>query len=99
MKTFIRKIQQLGACKQAIEFVKTCESPVHAWNTCTRADWMLWLIGNTMDVEAERKTLVTIACECARLALPYTKDPRVLKCIEVTEAWVRGEATVKQVRT
>ena len=59
---------------------------------------MLWIIAKTA-VESDRKTIVSIACECARLALPYTKDPRVLACIETTEAWTRGEATIEQVRS
>ncbi|MCV5968765.1 putative immunity protein, partial [Lactococcus petauri] len=46
----------------------------------------------------KRETLVLAACECARTALPFTKDPRVLVCIETTERWCRGEATLAEVR-
>jgi hypothetical protein len=50
-----------------------------------------------------RKKLVIACCECARLALPiYEKkhpgDNRVLVCIETTEKWARGEATIEQVK-
>jgi len=40
---------------------------------------------------------VLAACACARLALPHTSDPRVIVCIETTEAWARGEATIGKV--
>ena len=41
-----------------------------------------------------------VACECARLALPYVPkgEKRPLKAIEVAEAWVRGEVTIEEVR-
>ena len=61
---------------------------------------MLWLLGRIAGPawSDSRKPLVLAACECARLALPYTTDPRVLKCIETAEAWTRGDATKEQVR-
>ena len=48
----------------------------------------------------ERRDLVLIACECARLSLKYVEYGRKqpLKAIETAEAWVRGEATVEEVR-
>ncbi len=43
MKT---KLQNLNACKQALDWV--ADKSVHdAWNTCERGDWMLWLLGKT----------------------------------------------------
>ena len=94
------KLYVLQACEDARKWVANQATYEQAWATCSRGDWMLWLVGKFAGEPWSdgRKPLVLAACECARLALPYTKDPRVLKCIETTEAWTRGEATEKQVR-
>ena len=67
------------------------------WETCPKGEWLLhWIAqeGNT-----PHKTIVHAACQCARLALPYRTDKqqRPLKCIETTEKWCRGEATLEEV--
>ena len=97
MKTYVRQLHALGACSEALNWAEasphqTLES---AWLACERGDWMLWLVAKR---EVRRERIVFIACECARLALPYAKSPTVLKCIETTEAWARGEVTIEQVR-
>ena len=92
----IDTLRQLGACKEAVEWASTHPDAPSAWNACPRGDWMLWVVAR--GGMCSRKELVAAACECARLALPYTQDPRVLECIEATEAWTRGEATLEEVR-
>lgn len=93
-------IEKMGACGDAIEWLRTQKSAREAWAACERGDWLLWLCGKLAGKpwSAKRKKLVLAACECARLALPYVKDPRVLACIETSEAWARGDATQEQVR-
>ena len=94
-------LKGLDACSEAQEWAKGYKTLNAAWVKCERPDWMLWLIGKTDTSTAwseERKPLVLCACEIARTALSYTTDPRVLACIETTEAWCRGEATEQQVR-
>ena len=90
---------RMGACGEARDWVASeierGSSIADMWDRCPRGDWLLWLAGNA---GVERKRLVLAACACARLALPYTTDPRVLRCIETTEAWTRGDATIEQVR-
>jgi hypothetical protein len=86
----------LGACKEAYDWALTQPTAEVAWQTCERGDWMLWIAGKcsgSIDTP-ERKLVGLAACGCARLALPYTKEPRVLKCIEVTEAYCRGDLNV-----
>lgn len=98
MKTVAETLTEMNACADGVAYARKFGTDWNAaWNECPRGDHMLWLLGKTA-TEADRKNLVLIACECARLALPYTKDPRVLACIETTEQWTRGEATIKQVR-
>ena len=94
MTTFQEELRQLGACHEASEWVgeRTREQ---AWADCERVDWLLWY---AVRVGATRQQVVTCACRFARLALQHTEDTRVLACIETTESWVRGEATLDDVR-
>jgi hypothetical protein len=98
MKTPVEILTDLCACSDALDFIRdnnhTLES---AWLACERGDWLLWFAVECGRVE--RTKTVFIACQCARLALKRTKDPRVRACIERTEAWTRGAATLKQVRS
>ncbi len=100
MKPHVEKLNELRACSDAVSFASNHHTAQAGWDACERGDWMLWLLGKQSGApeSAGRKQLVLIACECARLALPYTKDPRVLACIETTEKWTRGEATIEDVR-
>ena len=104
MKTWIRPIKGIGACKEAMEWAEQFGSLSEAWSKCERGDWMLWLLGRKAGPpkSESRKKLVLAACQCARLALPYVKkgEARPLKAIEMSEAWARGETgiTLKMVR-
>lgn len=102
MKTWIKKLKEMRACREAI---KWCEAGEYmnlqdAWQNCERADWMFWLITETIKDDADRKPLASIACKCARLSLPYTTkgDDRPLKAIEAAEAWAQGKATLDEVQ-
>jgi hypothetical protein len=97
MKHWSNKLGALGACFDSIEYAKTQPDFQTAWDNCKRGDWMLWL-ATKLPAQVTRQQLVFTACQCARLALPYTKDARILTCIEVTEAWTRNEATINQVK-
>jgi hypothetical protein len=55
------KLQSLHACHEAREWAKG-KSLREAWETCERADWMLWYAARVCD----RKTVVLAACACAR---------------------------------
>ena len=94
--TPVSLLNDLDACFTAQKWVRQNKfiSLDEAWLKCERGDWMLWFAAKR---NIKRETLVLIACECARLALLFTKDPRVLKCIETAEAWTRGEATIERV--
>ena len=96
-KQFLADLKTYRPCAEAWEWAQGFETWQELWNVCECGDWMLWIIGRTAK-EEDRKRIVSIACECARQALVYTKDPRVLKCIETVEAWVRSEATMNEVR-
>ena len=95
-KQLIELLKSKGACMDARKWIGR-KSAKTAWQKCERSDWLFWICGA---LGVDRKQIVLAACACARLALPFVKKgedrPRV--CIETTERWVRGEATIEQVK-
>ena len=57
--------------------------------------------GARFDSIFNRRDLVKIACECARLSSQYVDkgEKRPLKAIETAEAWLRQGASVDEVKT
>ena len=102
MKKQIKRLEELEACSEAVEWARDQDNPQQAWDDCERGDWMLWLLGHLSGGprSKSRKQIVLMACECARLSLKYVPKgedrPRI--AIETAEAWTRGEATLQQVR-
>ena len=100
-KRWIDKLIRLHACSDAVSWCRTYDSLDDAWQSCTRGDWMLWLLGRLSGSGSKaRKQLVLTTCECARLALSHVKtgEDRPLKAIETTERWAIGKATIQEVR-
>ena len=93
------KFKRLASCPKALVWARTQESYDTAWQSCERGDWMLRLLSRLSNSEDSRKKLVMAACECARSALVYIPEleTRPRRCIETTESWTRGEATLEQV--
>ncbi len=96
MKHWIKRLQEMSACREAMCWADNFDTIEMAWAACERGDWMLWLLGKCSGDSSgsdSRKKLVLTACECARLALPFvTKgETRPLKAIETAEAWARGD--------
>ena len=102
MKKQIKRLEELEACSEAVEWARDQDNPQQAWDDCERGDWMLWLLGHLSGGprSKSRKQIVLMACECARLSLKYVPKgedrPRI--AIETAEAWTRGEATLQQVQ-
>jgi hypothetical protein len=90
-------LARLDACEDARKWVGKSRSFRKLWDSCERGDWLLWLAAK---LDVNRKLIVTAACQCARLALKHVPagETRPLKAIETAEAWVRGDATIEQVR-
>lgn len=98
MKNWIRPLRKLGACQDALDWCGDYDSSDEAWQACVRGDWMLWAMKSksiTGGSDSHRK-LVLLACECARLALPLAGkgEDILLKAIETTEAWARGDNSI-----
>jgi hypothetical protein len=91
----------LGACPDAIKWIGRRRSAAKAWAECPRGDWMLWLLARTIGRTTDgRRRVVSAACECARLALPYVSagDLRPLRAVETAEAWAAGQVPLQEVR-
>ena len=86
------KLVEIGACAEAVAWARTQKSLAIAWEHCERADWMLWLLGHTLEpTVSEHRRLTLVACGCARKVLhliPAGEDrPRL--AIEAAEKWAR----------
>ncbi len=78
------------ACKEARSWAgdKTAEQ---AWERCSRADWMLWLVSRVMDKQEIKQEIVRAAAEIARTSSIYAKDQRVRDCAAAIDRWLAGE--------
>jgi hypothetical protein len=101
-KEFMALLRELRACSEAVKWAKG-KSLSEVWEQCERGDWLLWLCGRMADKEGwpTRKEVVLAACACAEPALKYVKagEDRPRIAIETARKWVRGEATLEEVRT
>ena len=92
----IELLNDKHACVEARDWVNG-QSAQEAWEKCERPDWLFWFCGT---VGVQRKQLVLAACGCVRLALKFVEEgedrPRL--CIEMTERWARGKATIEEVQ-
>ena len=101
MTKILEALTRLGACDKPLAWIAHPEnegkSPDELWETCPRGDWLMWLV---TEAGVPRNLVAPAVCDCARLALPYVPDgenrPRL--CIEAAEDYLRGKATVEQVR-
>ena len=68
-----------------------------AYYACPDGRWLLWLAARA---GVDRRRIVLAACACAELALVHVPagEDRPRRCIEVTRAWCRGEASLEEVR-
>src|ERR1017187_8866143 len=98
---FKKLCRSLGACEKGYDSIGT-QSLNKSWQSCQRADWMLWLVSKMADKPnwPTRKQGVLGACACAETALKYVPkgELRPAKAIEIARAWTRGKATIEQVR-
>ena len=95
MKTANTIIQGFEPCDSAVDWLGR-KGVRSAWNTCDRADWMLWALERLV---IDRKTLVRIACDIAEPTLkflPAGEDrPRI--AIATARSWCDGVATPEDV--
>jgi hypothetical protein len=94
-------LHDLDACSEAYRWSQGKD--LHQiWTTCERGDWLLWLAGHMIGRRGwhSRQQVVLAACACAETALKFVKpgEDRPRQTIETARAWVRGEASIEDVR-
>jgi len=84
--SFQSHLRAIDACYEAREWAKD-KTAREAWDTCDRSDWLLWWVAK--DKKNAKREIVKVACEIARLALPFVKagEDRPRLAIEAAEAW------------
>ena len=96
-------VQRMSACREAVLWLRSYDTPNGAWRACERGDWMLWIVGKSVGSSRtkSRRALILVTCKCARLALKYVRkgETRPLTAIETAERWARGGATLQEVRS
>jgi hypothetical protein len=98
------KLRSLDACSEAVEWAKTQKSAKAAWDSCKRGDWMLWIVGRTINCNPwtdGRKPLLACSLDCAETAKrhwPKTHAKKIAAAIAVLRSWIAGEATVEQAK-
>ena len=88
-------LESLQACKKAIDYAAGFATLQSSWDACARGDWMLWLIGRTIDRtnETELRKITLAKARCAKLVIHLMKDERSRNAVEVAEQFGLGNAT------
>lgn len=93
---YIDQIANLGACADAIAWLRTEAHPdlAAAWAACPRADWLLWLAGLLAATGSpEHRAVVAAAADCAGAALDLAPGAAgARRAVEAAQAWAQEEA-------
>ena len=89
MTHWSKKLRDLKACQEAVDWAATQKTPMIAWAKCPRGDWMLWLLAVQCKTKENHQRIVFTAAQCARLALRFVPsgENRPLKAIKAAEKW------------
>jgi hypothetical protein len=98
-KEFLDILEEKKACPKAVEWVKESktETFIELWDTCERADWMLWILARMIKEKGwpSRKTVVLCACDCAETSLRFVPEnelrPKI--AIQTARKWAEGKAS------
>ena len=98
---YILEIKNLNACEEAVKDAHNFKTSKKLWTACVRGDWMLWLIGRTIDRsnEVALRKLTLVKARCAKLVIHLMKDERSRKAVEVAERFGLGQATRDELDT
>jgi hypothetical protein len=105
-KTIAERLAELGACYRAVKWSRPygCDKQ-RAWDECRRGHWLTWYAGRVSGPpeSASHKKLVLCRIAIIRTALPFFEkrrpgDGRVRNCLDMTERWANGKATISELR-
>jgi hypothetical protein len=87
MTTILDVLQRISSpCSEGSEWLADRIDVREAWESCHRADWLLWA---AVVIKVDRPLVVKAVTACARTALPLVPagDDRPLRAIEAAEKW------------
>jgi len=86
--------KEYNPCIEAQEWAKlNCKSMREVWEK-VKPEWLVW-IATRKDI-LPVKTLRLFALYCAKQVKHLTKDERIIKVIEITEKYLNGEVSRKE---
>ena len=90
----LKRLEDLGACQEALAWLATQRTAREAWANCARSDWMLWLIAHSKK-PLTRREAVSLACDFAERVLRFipAEENRPAKAIAIARLWLEGKAT------
>lgn len=91
-----------GRAQEFVTWARRFNSPAIAWRNCERPDWMLALCSHMVGKDGwpTRQQVVLAACECAATVLEIipTGEERPRQAVKAARRWVKGDASIAQVR-
>ena len=90
------KLQETGACIEAVYYVQSCRNYRQAWNKCERGDWMLWI---AKKIGIDDKILTHAKYLCANQVRHLMKDKRSIAALNACKDYVEGKITREQLDT
>ena len=88
-----KKLQETGACREAVYYVQLCKTYRQAWNKCEKGDWMLWI---AKKIGIDDKILTHAKYLCANQVRHLMKDKRSIAALDACKDYVKGKITRKQ---
>lgn len=94
-----RVLRLVRACEEAVDWASAYAISGDAFQACTRADWLLWLLEQLRLRTPDKDRL--FACRCVRhtplagggMVWDLLTDPRSRRAVEIAERHARGTAT------
>ena len=97
IKIYLEKLNELGACREAVEWSGNYAASQEAWEACENGAWMLWLVKRTMlGTDAALRKLTLTKARWAKLVLHLMKDDRSKNAVLVAEKFGMGMATLDE---
>jgi hypothetical protein len=87
MNTIDKQLKHLKACPEAINWAKG-KTWWEIYNTCNRADWLLWLFNNT---NKDHRLLTLAIGYCANTVRHLIKEESDIKCVDDAIAYGEGK--------
>ena len=96
-------LRSLGLPESYYNYFSQFPTLQEGWDNCEDARYMLRLLFKATPYrrgDETHKRLVTVANAVARTALPFAGkcEEIVKKCLDTTDKWCRGEASIEEVR-